>query len=719
LPFNRECTPIDQEDGASSRLPDLFDHEVCLKEDFMPEAFHNDSKVGVQLSRRVFLQTSARVAGFVSLPNLLDDHAPGPEASTNSARSQTAGAHPLDPLTAEEIAQAVGILKKEKQLGESFRFVSITLLEPPRSATREHKAGSHSPERQAFLVIMDVAKRAGYEAIVDLTRSSVGGFTPIGSGLQPAVILDEFGECEEAVKRSPEFLSALKKRGVTDVNLVMVEPWSAGYYGTEIEQDKGRRLLRALCFVRSEPTDNGFARPLDGVIAVVDLHKMEVVRIEDHGVVPLPPESGNWARQYVGRMRQDLKPLEIVQRQGPSFKVNGREVSWQKWKVRIGFTPREGLVLHTVSYNDDGQERPVLHRAALCEMVVPYGDPGEQYYRKNAFDIGEYGIGTLANSLALGHDCLGTVKYFDAPMVDSRGRVVTIKNAICLHEEDYGLLWKHTDWRTSQTEVRRSRRLSLSFVATVGNYEYGFFWYLYQDGSLQCEIKLTGIMNTTALKPGQKPDFGVEVAPQLNAPLHQHIFAARLDMNVDGPKNSVYEVNMVSLPRGGSNSYGNAFRAESTLLTTEQQARRSVNTGSARFWRVVNPNRNNRLGQPVSYRLIPGENCPPFVQPDAAVMRRAGFVAHHLWVTPFSPVERYAAGDYPNQNPGIDGLPKWTVANRSIENTEVVLWYVFGHNHVPRPEDWPVMPAACIGFQLKPDGFFTRNPALDVPPSAT
>jgi primary-amine oxidase len=682
----------------------------------MVEVHDNSKGCGSAPSRRDFLQTSVKVASFAALPNLLG-------IGSHTAGTRVVGVrgeewHPLDPLTAAEIAQAVGILKKEKELGDGFRFVSITLLEPSRSVVREYKAGGHTPERQAFLVIMDVAKGAGYEAVVDLTKGTVAGFTPLAHGLQPAIMLDEFGECEQAVKRSPDFLAVLKKRGVTDVNLVMVEPWSAGHYGTETEQDKGRRL-RALCFVRSEPTDNGFARPLDGVVAVVDLHKMEVIRIEDHGVVPLPPESGNWARQYVGRMRQDLKPLEIVQRQGPSFKVNGREVSWQKWKFRIGFTAREGLVLHTVSYNDDGQERPILHRAALCEMVVPYGDPGEQYYRKNAFDIGEYGIGTLANSLALGHDCLGAVRYFDAPMVDSRGQVATVKNAICLHEEDYGLLWKHTDWRTSQTEVRRSRRLSVSFVATVGNYEYGFFWYLYQDGSVQCEIKLTGIMNTTALKPGHKSDFGVEVAPQLNAPFHQHIFAARLDMNVDGPQNSVYEVNTIGLPQGTSNPHGNAFRAESTLLATEQQACRSVNTSSARFWRVVNPSRSNRLGQPVSYRLIPGENCPPFVRPDAAVMRRAGFVAHHLWVTPFSQVERYAAGDYPNQNPGIDGLPKWTAANRSIENTEVVLWYVFGHNHVPRPEDWPVMPVACIGFQLKPDGFFTRNPALDVAPSAT
>jgi primary-amine oxidase len=372
--------------------------------------------------------------------------------------------------------------------------------------------------------------------------------------------------------------------------------------------------------------------------------------------------------------------------------------------------------LHTIIYNDAGAERSVLQRASICEMVVPYGDPGEQYYRKNAFDIGEYGIGTLANSLNLGCDCLGATRYFDVDFIDNRGKIVTLKNAVCLHEEDHGILWKHSDWRSNQSEVRRSRRLSVSFIATAGNYEYGFYWHFYQDASIECEVKLTGIMNTTGLPRGEKSAFGVEVAPQLNAPFHQHILVARLNMGVDGDKNSVYEVNTVSVPRGKDNPHGNGFRAEATLLATEKDAQRSVHEPSARFWRIVNANRKNRLGIPTGYRLVPGENSPMFAQPDAAVMRRAGFAAHQLWVTPYRPEERYSAGDYPNQNPGGDGLPRWTAANRSVDNTDLVVWYVFSHMHVPRPEDWPVMPACSIGFRLKPDGFFARNPALDLPP---
>jgi primary-amine oxidase len=623
--------------------------------------------------------------------------------------------HPLDPLYPAELEEAVRILAQGNYLGDDVRICSINVIEPARSVVEKHTNGA-AFERKALVVLLDRGKRAAYEAVLDLVSKTVTWVAQLPSGIQPSIMLDEFSECEQAVQRSPLFHEALRKRGITDPTLVMVDPWSAGMYGTEPAEDRDVRKLRALCFVRSEPNDNGYARPIDSMVIVVDLYKMEVIRIEEYPIAPLPPEPGNFAREYIPNMRTDLKPLEIVQPEGVSFKVTGNQVEWQKWKFRVGFTSREGLVLHTISYNDDGIERPVLTRASICEMVVPYGDPGEPYYRKNAFDIGEYGLGMLANSLALGCDCLGVIHYFDFPLVDSHGNIAPLKNAVCLHEEDFGILWKHTDWRTGQSEVRRSRRLSISFIATVGNYEYGYYWYFYQDGSIQCEIKLTGIMNTTALPPGEQPRYGVEVAPRLNAPCHQHIFAARLVTCVDGPNNSVYEVNSVGIPRGGSNPHGNAFVAEETLLATEAEAQRRVNSATARFWRVVNPDKKNRLGRPVGYRLVPGENCPPLVQPDAAVMRRAGFTSNHLWVTPYDPRERYAAGEYPNQHPTGDGLPYWTKTNRSVDNTELSLWYVFAHNHVPRPEDWPVMPVAMLGFQFRPDGFFARSPAMDVPP---
>jgi primary-amine oxidase len=630
-----------------------------------------------------------------------------------SSISQPSILHPLEPLISEEITAAVRIVRSERNLHERVRFASVTLHEPPKEVVLNFKQGDPIT-RAAFIILLDNTDGATYEAIVSVTEGKVTSWRHI-PGAQPPIMLDEFFECEQAVKASPEFQAALRKRGITNFDLLMVDPWSAGNYEGKVGETQ--RLSRALSWIRSDPNDNGYAHPIEGVIAIVDLNKMEVVQVEDYGVVPLPPTDGNYTPEAVGQMRTDLKPLEINQPEGPSFTVNGHEVHWQKWHFRLGFTPREGVVFYTVGYEDQGKIRPILYRASLAEMVVPYGDPSPGHYRKNAFDVGEYGVGTLANALELGCDCLGHIHYFDALMTDSRGNLVKLPNAICMHEEDYGILWKHIDWRTNQTEVRRSRRLVVSFIATVGNYEYGYFWYFYQDGTIQFEVKMTGIMNTGALPPGAEAKYGQLVAPQLYAPIHQHFFNVRLDMMVDGLNNSVYEVNTEAEPSGPENPHGNAYFAKATLLPTESEAQRVIDPLAGRFWKVVNPAVLNHIGEPVGYKLMPGENVLPFARAESSVFKRANFATKHLWITPYNPAERYPAGDYPNQHPGGAGLPAWTQANRSLENTNVVLWYTVGVHHIPRTEDWPVMPVTYYGFTLKPVGFFGRNPALDVPPS--
>ena len=419
-------------------------------------------------------------------------------------------------------------------------------------------------------------------------------------------------------------------------------------------------------------------------------------------------------------MRTDLKPLEIIQPEGPSFEVDGNLVRWQKWSLRIGMDPLEGLVLWTVGYEDGGRIRPIVYRASVSEMVVPYGHPGPMHAWKSAFDAGEWGLGRMANSLTLGCDCLGEIRYFDDVFADERGKPRTRPNAICMHEEDYGILWKHVDMVSGRTEVRRSRRLVVSSIATVGNYEYGFYWYFYLDGTMQLEVKLTGIMSTMAVGDSGPGDHARMIAPGLAAPFHQHLFNVRLDMQVDGPNNEVYEVDAVPTGSPGSpeNPWGNAFGTTVTLLESELAAQRDVDASRSRSWRIANRSRRNGVGEPTAYKLLPGATPTLLADPGSSVGRRAAFAAHNLWVTPFDPEERRAAGDYPNQHHGHAGLPTWTAADRPIVDTDVVLWHSFGVTHIPRPEDWPVMPVEYTGFTLLPSGFFDRNPALDVPPSA-
>jgi primary-amine oxidase len=553
------------------------------------------------------------------------------------------------------------------------------------------------------------------EAVVSLRRDAVESWKLV-EDVRPALQMEEAINVLAALWDNPDWNAALERRGITDPSLVQIDPWPAGTFG--VAHEAGRRITRALAYLRESPEDNGYARPLEGLMAFVDMGRGEVLEVVDLGVVPFPPQSGSYYPEDNGPLRTDLRPLSITQPEGVSFTVEGNLVRWQKWSLRVGFDPLEGLVLHTVGYEDAGVLRPILYRASVSEMVVPYGHPGPMHAWKSAFDAGEWGLGRMANSLTLGCDCLGEIVYLDDIYADERGNPRTRPNAICMHEEDYGILWKHADLPSGRTEVRRSRRLVISSIATVGNYEYGFYWYFYLDGTMQLEVKLTGIMSTMATGDAGPGGHANMIAPGLAAPYHQHIFNVRLDVEVDGVENSVFEVDTVPSPPGEDNPWGNAFAPTATLLESELAARRNVDAARSRTWKIANRSRTNGVGQPTAYKLLPASTPTLLADPTSSVGQRAAFAANNLWITPFDPEERRAAGDYPNQHKGGAGLPEWTAQDRPIVDTDIVLWHSFGLTHLPRPEDWPVMPVEYTGFSLIPVGFFDRNPALDVPPTA-
>ncbi len=624
----------------------------------------------------------------------------------------SAAVHPLDPLTGEEITEALALLRQERCAGAHWRFEIVELKEPEKASVLGFTQGMDFP-RVAQVIALNNADGTCWEADVQLNTGQVIRFEHI-PGVQPRVMLDEFVECEAAVKASPLFKQALAKRGVHSTEYVMVDPWSAGNYG--VADEKGKRIVRAFVWLRSGPDDNGYAHPIEGIVPIVDLNQMEVLKVEDYGVHSIPEENANYDRQFFSEsdFSEPPKPLSITQPEGVGFHVDGWHVRWMNWDFRIGFNAREGLVLYLVHVTDEArQRRPVLYRASLTEMVVPYAESRGNHYRKNAFDVGEYGMGMLANSLVRGCDCLGEIHYFDAVLNDSRGNLFPVKNAICMHEEDFGVLWKHMDWRNERAESRRSRRLVVSFFCSVGNYEYGWYWYFYLDGTIEHEVKLTGIINTSSLPPEGR---GVEVAPGVVGQHHTHCFCFRLDPMVDGVANRVVEVDTVSVPPGADNPYGNGFTNTETVLDTEAQAQRVSDARAHRYWKIQSTDRKNRMGAPTAYTLVPHEHVLPFAQPDAPILKRAAFATRHLWVTAYHGQERFPAGQYPNQHPGGDGLPKWTARNRNVRDTDVVLWHCFGKHHTARLEDWPVMPCEYTGFMLKPNGFFDRNPTIAQPP---
>jgi len=619
--------------------------------------------------------------------------------------------HPLDPLSADELRRAVEILRADPRVPAQARLADVYKQEPTKAALA---TGDVTPiDRRVCFRLVTGPEMSSTEAVVSLSLATVTSLETVADAC-PTMLLEESWLAGEAVRADDRWQEAMRRRGITDFSTVEVDPWPAGRFG--LPEEEGRRLARAISYLREDPHDNQHARPIEGVVALVDLGKAEVLDVVDHGIAPIPQGRGRYQSADTKPWRGDLRPIDITQPDGPSFTIEGNMLRWQRWSMRVSLEPHEGLVFHTVGYEDHGRVRSILYRASITEMVVPYGDPGPMHGWKNAFDAAEWGLGKMANSLTLGCDCLGEIRYLDAAMVGERGHVYTIPNAVCIHEEDTGIGWKHVDLAAGASEVRRGRRLVVSSIATAGNYDYGFFWYFYLDGSIEMEVKLTGIVTTIALQPGHIPRHATRISPELAAPNHQHLFCARLDFEVDGPTNSVSEINVEREPAGVDNPWGNAFVARATVLDHEQIAQRDTDPAHSRVWKVSNSGVLNAAGDPVAYKLVPGPTPTLLADPSSSIGRRAGFATHNLWVTPYDPDERWAAGDYPNQHPGGDGLPRWTQADRSLVETDIVVWHTFGVTHVVRPEDWPVMPVERTGFALIPAGFFDSNPALDLPP---
>jgi primary-amine oxidase len=651
-----------------------------------------------------------------------------------SNAQQPSTAHPLDPLSAAEFGRVVEVLSGQQGVGDGWRYASIELLEPAKAEIAAFRAGD-AIRRTATAVVWNRVDGVAYRAVVSLTDGTLEAWEPL-PGIQPNMTVDEWHECDVFLRATPALIEALRRRGITDLSLVLVDVWA---YGAALvpERYRGQRIGWGDVWLRNTPDGNPYANPVGGLHPIVDLNRMVLLELEDDERVPAEPEDpavfGEYLPSLTGLTPRKQAPLQIQQPDGVGFTLEGNLLSWQNWQLRIGFNYREGLVLHTVGYQDphagpdaDGKTgprlRPIAHRLSFAEMVVPYRDPTPDHYRRTAFDIGEWGLGFMTTSLTLGCDCLGEIRYLDAVLHDSHGTAYPIENAICIHEEDNAVLWKHVD-PVAGTEVRRMRRLVVSFHVTVANYEYLVYWRFYQDGSIESEVRATGIMVTTRFAAGDPaPPYGTLVDQQTYAPFHQHFIIARLDLDVDGESNTVYESHTEALPVTDDNPHGLALVARNTPLRSEIEGIQDHDWASQRSWKVVNSQVRNGLGTPVGYKLVPGASIPAMFDPSSPVLARAGAIAHSVWVTPFSAQERWPCGEFPTLgrgagNPGGAGLPDWTAADRPIEDVDIVLWYVFGIHHVTRPEDWPVMPADTVSFWLKPFGFFDRNPALDVPPT--
>lgn len=456
------------------------------------------------------------------------------------------------------------------------------------------------------------------------------------------ITMEELQAVEFVCRKDPGVIEQCKISGIPeeDMHKVYCDPWTIGYderHGSKV------RLQQALMYYRPNVDDCQYQYPLD-FCPIYDSDKQAIISIDIPKVRrPLSTAAAiNYTPSHVnekeGGYRNDLKPINITQPEGVSFKMTGREIEWQSWKMHIGFNYREGIVLNNITYDDKGTVRPIFYRLSLAEMVVPYGNPEHPHQRKHAFDLGEYGGGYMTNSLALGCDCKGSIHYLDAHFPTRAGGVRTIKNAICIHEEDDGILFKHSDFRDDSVIVTRARKLIIQQIFTAANYEYAIQWVFHQDGTIQPEIKLTGILNTYAMNADEDPSpWGTQVYPGVNAHNHQHLFCLRIDPNVDGPNNTVFMTDTVPSDAAvGSpeNYYGNAFYARRTKLATAGQARTDYSGATSRTWDICNEGRLHPYSKkPASYKLVSREVPGLLPKEGSLVWKRAGFARHAVHVT--------------------------------------------------------------------------------------
>ncbi|KAK8131901.1 hypothetical protein PG999_000074 [Apiospora kogelbergensis] len=662
-----------------------------------------------------------------------------------ASTSAPARPHPLQRLNDGEILKAKDILAKSHESGEGLRFRFTYLEEPKREDMVKYLAAEHQDAETTTTLptlprmvkfVYDVIKGPGdhilADAVVDIDSGEVVHKQTHPTESQAGYAPFEFGEFQEACSNSDLFKEALKEFELPPNFTITIDPWP---YGGLDPDEAIPRYMQGLVFARDASKDsldaNHYAYPLP-IIPVMDFNKKELIRIDRLATGgqgdPLEPaaasetpkklfansKSAEYVPELLDRpLRTDMKPINITQPDGASFTVEDASlVSWQKWRFRVGFSPREGAVLHDVCYDN----RPVFYRMSFSEMTVPYGDPRPPFHRKQAFDFGDGGAGRSANNLGLGCDCLGAIHYFDAWDTDPDGRPTLAKNVVCLHEQDAGIGWKHTNFRTGRAVVTRLRELVVQFIITLANYEYVFAYKLDTSGNVTLETRATGIVSVVSIDEGKTSAYGNVVAPGVLAQNHQHIFAARLDPAVDsyaaGDTAVVLEESH-PLPDmdPATNPHGNGYEVRRTPLEAAGFA-----DAEPRLNRVVRlesrSHKNAISGKRTGYKFAPSATQLLLAHPDSTQARRAPFARHHLWVTGHRDGELWAAGEFTNQSRGEVGGVQAMVERGDCTP---VVWTVFGLTHNPRVEDWPVMPVEVHQIHIRPADFFTSNPALDVP----
>lgn len=635
--------------------------------------------------------------------------------------SALAAQHPLDALDASEISATMAVLRRAGHADDRALIASLTLQAPPKEQVLAWKAGDPLPRKAKVVLRHDATT---YESVVDLGSGQVLSHRAV-PGVQPMVTLPEILSAIELTTGDPRMREGLRKRDITDFEQLFCAPRTAGNFGAEPERTK--RIVKVDCFDIRGARSDVFAKPIEGLFATVDLDRREILTVTDLGVVPIPGGNSELDPDSTGPLRP-LRPIVQSAPQGSNITLDGSMVRWQNWSFHVRWELREGVVVSLVNYLDGNRPRSVLYEGHLSEIFVPYQDPSEGWYYRNYMDAGDYGFGTMSSPLVPGADCPASALYLSPIMANAAGGADILDKRICIFEVSPGEpVWRHYDFITQAIASRPATELVVRYIATVGNYDYVLDWAFDQKGGITYRAGATGIdsvKGVAARKLGdptaaQDTAYGPLIGPGRVGVNHDHFISLRLDVDVDGTSNMFARTLLepAKLPQE-AHRRTSIWTTREAVAQTDTEAKFRLSYERPAMWHVMNMDRRNATGYPAAYMIHPRGNALMVMEPGDPAASRAQFTSYHLWVTPYAPEERYAAGDYPNQSEPGQGLPQWTSGSRSIVDRDIVLWYTMGFHHVPSSEDWPVYNLGWHEVSLSPYNFFDRNPALDVPPAA-
>lgn len=384
------------------------------------------------------------------------------------AHAEPAPSHPLDPLSPHELQSAVATLKSAGHVDDNTRFVFLALREPDKTAVLKWHPGEPFA-REAFVIVKQGNQT--FEAIIDVAAGKLESWREI-KGVQPALLIDEIDKLNGILRADAGWQSAMRKRGFQQFNKIECMPFSAGYFGDSAEE--GHRLVRAECYDAGSAV-NFWGRPIEGLVATVDLNQRRVLELVDTGVVPVSKAPADYAAKSAPTSRRPLKQIVVREPGGPDFVVKGSAVDWDNWRFRLRMDPRLGIVVSMVSFRDAGRDRSIMYEGHLSEIFVPYMDPSPGWYFRSYMDAGEYGAGKLASSLIPGSDCPADSYFFDDWIADERGVPQQRKRIACLFERGDGqIAWRHWELVNNQSALF-TKKCSPFHPATMGVPASGFF----------------------------------------------------------------------------------------------------------------------------------------------------------------------------------------------------------------------------------------------------